>query len=86
MKEINVDGFCFGANHKKCYFFKEAKDNAKFCGLWMRTVVGAVNPRKGEFRCTFCNAKKVIIESNGGPALNEREVELQDKTITISNF
>jgi hypothetical protein len=86
MKEINVDGFCYGENHKRCYFFKEEKDGKKFCGLWMRNVKGSINPRKKEFKCTFCNVKKVTLDSNGGPVYNDTNEEfLNNGSITISN-
>lgn len=86
MKEISVDGFCHGDKNKRCYFFREMPDGKKFCGLWMRNIVGATNPRKQAFRCTFCNAKKVTIESNGGPAFNDNHTETHDGTISISNL
>ena len=86
MKEILVDGFCYGENHKRCYFMKEDKDGKRFCGLWMRNVKGAINPRKQEFRCTFCNVKKVIIESNGGPAFNDNDTDNLNGSISISNM
>lgn len=85
MKEIEVDGFCFGENHKRCYFFKEIENGKKFCGLWMRGIKGALNPRKNCFRCTFCNARKVTIESNGGPVFNDNVVDTIDGSISITN-
>jgi len=85
MKEILVDGFCYGENHKRCYFLRESNDGKRFCGLWMRNIKGAINPRKQEFRCTFCNAKKITIESNGGPVLNENGSENFNGSVTIGN-
>jgi len=42
MKEILVDGFCYGENHKRCYFLRESNDGKRFCGLWMRNIKGAI--------------------------------------------
>jgi hypothetical protein len=88
MNNITVDGFCYNNNHKKCYFLKEEANGKKFCGLWMRNINGAVNPRKQAFRCTFCNAKKVSIESNGGPAFitKDENIDTRNGSISISNL
>jgi len=86
MKEFKLDGYCYGTNHQKCYFMREMTGGSKFCGLWMRNIVGIMNNKRKLFKCTFCNASSVVINSNAGAAFVENPPETDVGGRSISNF
>ncbi len=85
MKEFELSGYCYGKNHQKCYFMREISGN-KFCGLWMRNIIGVVNNKRNAFKCKFCNASSVIIKSNAGAAFIENPLETDSGGRSISNL
>lgn len=85
MKEIPIDGFCYGEQHRKCYFMREMPNKSKFCGLWMRNITGVMNNKKRAFKCFFCNASSVVIKSNAGPAFIENPPDVDIGGRMVSN-